>query len=96
MSDGQSQMVSATAEGEPLGEAGKKARNYFLDLLPDAMHEMRRLMKNSDNEKLVASICKDVVELAGAGIEQKAPLVVINDSDVRLLLNVTREVLASG
>jgi len=73
------------------------ARNYFRVLLPDAMEEMRRIMKTSDNEKLVAQVAKDVIELAGEGVQRdSAPMVVINDSDVRLLLNVTKEVFSGA
>jgi hypothetical protein len=76
---------------------GRVARNYFRVLLPDAMEEMRRIMKTSDNEKLVAQVAKDVIELAGEGVQRDmAPMVMINDSDVRLLLNVTKEVFSGA
>lgn len=92
-----SQVTSAvkTAD-EAVPEVGQ-ARNYFRVLLPDAFEQMRRIMQTSDDDKLVSGIAKDVIELAGEGVQQKGmPTVVINDSDVKLLLNVTQEVLGGA
>jgi len=69
------------------------ARNYFLGLLPDAMLEMKRILKMSSNEKLRKETAKEIIELAGAGGGPKTAPVVINDSQVQLLLHVGREVL---
>lgn len=71
------------------------SRNYFRQLLPDAMNEMKRILKMSSNEKLKAEVARDVIELAGAGGGPKTAQVVINDSQVQLLLQVGREVLGS-
>lgn len=92
-------LTEVTEKGTDVKEVQEygRAKNYFRILLPDAMEEMRRIMKTSDNEKLVAQVAKDVIELAGEGVQQVgAPMVVINDSDVQLLLNVTREVFNGG
>jgi hypothetical protein len=94
---GQFQVGSpAKAGGVEVPEVGQ-ARNYFRLLLPDAFEQMRRIMQTNDDDKVVAGIAKDVIELAGEGAQQKgASVVVINDSDVKLLLNVTQEVLGGA
>lgn len=78
-----------------LDESGKAAgaRNYFLGLLPDAVLEMRRILKTSVNEKLRKETARDIIELAGAGGGPKTAPVVINADQVNLLLKVGREVL---
>ena len=96
MSDAQTlPMDSPKGEVTESGNAAG-ARKYFLDLLPTAMSEARRIMKTSRNEKLRWEVSRDVIEFAGAGGGPKTAPVVINDSQVQLLLQVGREVLREG
>lgn len=92
---GDVQPSSGTAKAdvtESNAESVAGARKYFQELLPDAMNEMRRILKMSGNEKLKAEVAKEVIELAGAGGGPKTAPVVINDSQVQLLIQVAREV----
>lgn len=69
------------------------ARRGFQELLPDALSEARRILKMSNSEKMKWEVAKDVIELAGAGGGPKTAPVVINDSQVQLILQARAEAL---
>lgn len=71
--------------------------NHFKELLPEAKDELRRIMKTSPDAKLRASVAKDIVELAGAGVATPPPRqIIINDSQIQLLVQVAREAFGAG
>ena len=73
-----------------------EAKNYFIELLPDAISELRHTLKMSKNEKLRTEVAESIIEKAGAGGQPKTGQVVINDSQVLLLTGTLREVLGDG
>ncbi len=70
--------------------------NLFRPLVEDARSTLRRLMLNTDNDKLAFSVAESIMDRAGETKKNSAPTgsqVVITDSQVQLLLQVQKEVL---
>lgn len=81
-----------SVEGGKAAGAVKEAKNHFLELLPMALSELRHTLSTSKNERLRVEVAESIVEKAGAGGGPKTAPVVINDSNVQLLISVAREV----
>lgn len=69
-------------------------REFYKELRPVAQRRLKKIMLNSGNEKLAASIAMDVLDRAG---DSKAPenhsgQIVITDSQVNLLMQVAKEI----
>lgn len=73
------------------GGAVALAKNYFLELLPDAISEMRHILKTSKVERMRLEAAESIIEKAGAGGGPKTAPVVINDSQVVLLTGAFKE-----
>ena len=74
-----------------VGEAYEK---LFIPLVQTAVAQLEWLMLNSEDEKIVVSTCKDVLDRAGATKKPErdmAPVIEIRDSDVRLMVQAAKE-----
>lgn len=70
--------------------------NLFIPLVNDAKSTLRRAMLNSHDEKLAVSVAESILDRAGQGKKREAAeatQVVINDSNVQLLLQAQKEVM---
>ena len=67
--------------------------NEFKDLVPAAKSELSRILRNSENEKLVVEVSKMILE--GAGELKPAQVgaqILIKDSQVQLLVATAKEI----
>ncbi len=96
MADAQPTVVPSVVVGEVEKDSNKGvagAKRYFQELLPFALTEAKRILTMSTDEKQKWVVAKDVIELAGAGGGPKTAPVVINDSQVQLILQARAEAL---
>lgn len=78
----------------PADIAPDQYSNQFQLLVPEAISHLRRLMKNSPNEKTIISICENILDRAGATRKAETrvvPKIEIKDSNVQLLITAAKE-----
>jgi hypothetical protein len=66
----------------------------FRELVDTAVEELTWLMENSGDDKDRIKICQDILDRAGATRKperQNAPIIIIKDSEVALLVQAARE-----
>ena len=85
----------AKAERQELEEEGDASLspNLFKPLAEDARRTLRKIMLNTDNQKLAASVAESILDRAGEGKRQEAvaPGIVISESQVNLLVQAQKE-----
>lgn len=68
--------------------------NMFLPLVPEAHDTLRRIMHNTDDEKLAQRIATSILDYAGQAKTPKGDTrpIIIKDSQIQLLVQVAKEV----
>ena len=72
-------------------------QNLFKPLIPDAVSTLRKLMLNSKNEKIMRETAESVLDRAGQTKKQdtrEKAKVVINDSQINILIQAAKEALS--